>query len=165
MPGELTKLVCFYLHGQEYAAAIGVIKETLAMRPITRVFLTPSWLAGIVNLRGDVVAVAVGEEDVSHIRRLHAHAAQLPAQAAAGARPAEVHHHHPAVGPRRVDHAAPRPGRGERHRPPRLLDLGEVVGAAAEQCGEGEEQQHRSHAETRRRRESRRASPCLRVSA
>jgi purine-binding chemotaxis protein CheW len=27
------------------------------MRPITHVFLTPPWLAGIINLRGDVVAV------------------------------------------------------------------------------------------------------------
>lgn len=51
------KLVCFLLHGQEYAAPIGEVVETLAVRPITRVFLTPPWLAGIVNLRGDVVAV------------------------------------------------------------------------------------------------------------
>jgi purine-binding chemotaxis protein CheW len=57
MPGTRAKLVCFYVHGQEYAADIATIKETLGMRPITRVFLTPSWLAGIINLRGDVVAV------------------------------------------------------------------------------------------------------------
>jgi purine-binding chemotaxis protein CheW len=29
----------------------------MAVRPITRVFLTPSWMAGIMNLRGDVVPV------------------------------------------------------------------------------------------------------------
>lgn len=51
------KLVCFLLHGQEYAIDIGQVKETLALRPITRVFLTPSWLAGIVNLRGDIVPI------------------------------------------------------------------------------------------------------------
>ena len=51
------KLVCFVLHDQEYGAPIAAVKETLALRPITRVFLTPPWLAGIVNLRGDVVAV------------------------------------------------------------------------------------------------------------
>jgi purine-binding chemotaxis protein CheW len=51
------KLVCFALHGQEYGAPITGVKETLAVRPITRVFLTPPWLAGIMNLRGDVVAV------------------------------------------------------------------------------------------------------------
>lgn len=52
-----TKLVCFYLRGQEYAANIEHVKETMLVRPITRVFLTPPWLAGIINLRGDVVAV------------------------------------------------------------------------------------------------------------
>jgi purine-binding chemotaxis protein CheW len=57
MPGRPTKLVCFYLHGQEYAAEIAAVKETMTMRPLTRVFLTPSWLAGIINLRGDIVAV------------------------------------------------------------------------------------------------------------
>ena len=64
-PGEATssatagaaKLVCFFLHGQEYAAEISAVVETLAVRPITRVFLTPPWLSGIMNLRGDVVAV------------------------------------------------------------------------------------------------------------
>jgi purine-binding chemotaxis protein CheW len=55
--GERAKLVCFYLRGQEYAAVIDEVKETMPLRPITRVFLTPPWLAGIINLRGDVVAV------------------------------------------------------------------------------------------------------------
>jgi purine-binding chemotaxis protein CheW len=55
--GGLAKLVCFFLHGQEYAADIAEVVETLAVRPITRVFLTPPWLAGIMNLRGDVVAI------------------------------------------------------------------------------------------------------------
>ncbi len=52
-----TKLVCFYLNDQEYAARISDVKETLTIRPISRVFLTPEWVAGIINLRGDVVAV------------------------------------------------------------------------------------------------------------
>lgn len=56
-PTGTHKLVCFYLHGQEYAAHIDHIKETMVVRPITRVFLTPPWLLGIINLRGDVVAV------------------------------------------------------------------------------------------------------------
>ena len=51
------KLVCFQLHDQEYAADIRFIKESLTYRPITKVPLTPAWLAGIVNLRGDVVAI------------------------------------------------------------------------------------------------------------
>ncbi len=54
---EHSKLVCFLLQGQEFAADIAFIKESLTMRPITNVALTPDWLAGIINLRGDVVAV------------------------------------------------------------------------------------------------------------
>jgi purine-binding chemotaxis protein CheW len=54
---EDIKLVCFVLDGQEYGLAIDSVKETLTMRPLTNVFLTPAWLAGIINLRGDVVAV------------------------------------------------------------------------------------------------------------
>jgi len=52
-----TKLVCFLLQGQQYAADIFFVKETLTYRPITNVALTPDWLAGIMNLRGDIVAV------------------------------------------------------------------------------------------------------------
>ncbi|MCP4449639.1 MAG: hypothetical protein GY811_30560 [Myxococcales bacterium] len=54
---EHTKLACFLLQGQEFAADIFFVKESLTMRPITNVALTPRWLAGIINLRGDVVAV------------------------------------------------------------------------------------------------------------
>ena len=57
-PGaDALHLVCFHLHDQEYGVAIAGVKETLALRPIVRMFLTPDWLAGIMNLRGDVVAV------------------------------------------------------------------------------------------------------------
>jgi len=57
MPAGAAKLVCFLLQGQEYAADIADVVETLTIRPVTRVFLTPPWLAGIMNLRGDVVVV------------------------------------------------------------------------------------------------------------
>jgi purine-binding chemotaxis protein CheW len=57
-PGaDALHLVCFSMHDQEYGVAIADVKETLAPRPIVRMFLTPDWLAGIMNLRGDVVAV------------------------------------------------------------------------------------------------------------
>jgi purine-binding chemotaxis protein CheW len=57
-PGaDALHLVCFSLHDQEYGVAIADVKETLSPRPIVRMFLTPDWLAGIMNLRGDVVAV------------------------------------------------------------------------------------------------------------
>ncbi len=51
------KLLCFFLGGQEYGAPITEVKETLLVKPITPVFLTPPWLSGIINLRGDVLAV------------------------------------------------------------------------------------------------------------
>jgi purine-binding chemotaxis protein CheW len=57
-PGaDALHLVCFSLHDQEYGVAIADVKETLALRPIVRMFLTPDWLAGLMNLRGDVVPV------------------------------------------------------------------------------------------------------------
>ncbi|MBL0214245.1 MAG: purine-binding chemotaxis protein CheW [Myxococcales bacterium] len=49
------RLVCFELHRQEFALPIAHVRETLAMQPITRVFLTPSCLAGVFNLRGEIV--------------------------------------------------------------------------------------------------------------
>ncbi len=54
--GEPTvRLVCFFLREQEFAFPIGAVRETLRMRPITRVFLTPRWLSGIFSLRGEIV--------------------------------------------------------------------------------------------------------------
>ncbi|NUP10516.1 MAG: hypothetical protein HOW73_31090 [Polyangiaceae bacterium] len=49
------KLVCFYLRDQELALPIDCVRETIRVRPIARVFLTPSWLAGIFSLRGEIV--------------------------------------------------------------------------------------------------------------
>ncbi|MCB9559074.1 MAG: chemotaxis protein CheW [Kofleriaceae bacterium] len=55
------RLVCFELRGQELALPIEDVRETLTLRPITRVFLSPPWLAGIFSLRGDIVpAVDLG---------------------------------------------------------------------------------------------------------
>lgn len=50
-------LVCFQLASQSFGCSITSVKETVVVRPITRVFLTPSWVAGIINLRGDIVCV------------------------------------------------------------------------------------------------------------
>jgi len=51
------RLVCFELRQQELALPIAEVRETLPLRPITRVFLTPPCLAGIFSLRGDIVPV------------------------------------------------------------------------------------------------------------
>ena len=49
------RLVCFQLHEQELALPIADVRETLRVPPITRVFLTPEWLLGILSLRGEIV--------------------------------------------------------------------------------------------------------------
>ena len=49
------RLVCFEVRGQELALPIANVRETLPIQPITRVVLTPSCLAGVFSLRGDIV--------------------------------------------------------------------------------------------------------------
>lgn len=51
------KLLCFHVAGQDFGLPIAAVKETLAERPLTRLFLVPSFVAGLINLRGEVVAV------------------------------------------------------------------------------------------------------------
>lgn len=55
MGGGPLRLVCFELHGQELAFPIAEVRETLPIQPITRVALTPSCLAGVFSLRGNIV--------------------------------------------------------------------------------------------------------------
>jgi purine-binding chemotaxis protein CheW len=45
------------LRGQELGVPIADVKETIELRPLTRVPLTPNVIAGLMNLRGEVVAV------------------------------------------------------------------------------------------------------------
>ena len=56
-PGGPLRLVCFELRAQELALPIADVRETLPVPPITRVFLTPPCLAGVISLRGDIVPV------------------------------------------------------------------------------------------------------------
>jgi purine-binding chemotaxis protein CheW len=51
------KLVCFFLGDRELAAPIDAVRETVDLRPITPVFRTPASIAGITNLRGEILAV------------------------------------------------------------------------------------------------------------
>jgi purine-binding chemotaxis protein CheW len=48
-------LVCFELRGQELAISIDDVRETVPVQPVTRVFLTPSCLAGVFSLRGEIL--------------------------------------------------------------------------------------------------------------
>jgi purine-binding chemotaxis protein CheW len=50
-------VLCFEIRGQRFGCGLEHVKETIVVRPITRVFLTPPWVAGIINLRGDIVCV------------------------------------------------------------------------------------------------------------
>jgi len=51
------KLLCFHVAGQDFAVPIAAVKETIPERPLTRLFLVPPFVAGLINLRGEVVAV------------------------------------------------------------------------------------------------------------
>lgn len=51
------KLLCFHVAGQDFGVPIGAVKETIAERPLTRLFLVPPFVAGLINLRGEVVAI------------------------------------------------------------------------------------------------------------
>lgn len=57
MTPDRARLVCFELAGQTFGAPIDQVKESIVLRPLTRVFRLPPWFAGIVNLRGTIVAV------------------------------------------------------------------------------------------------------------
>jgi purine-binding chemotaxis protein CheW len=52
-----TRVICFWLRGRHFGVDLAHVQETIVLRPVTRVFLTPPWITGIINLRGDVVAL------------------------------------------------------------------------------------------------------------
>jgi purine-binding chemotaxis protein CheW len=93
----LKKLVCFTLGGQQFGVPIRSVKESVPFRPITRVFLVPPFVAGLINLRGEVVAVLdlarllglphrvrEGEAAIVILRGLPAAGARAQGHAAAG---------------------------------------------------------------------------------
>lgn len=51
------RLVCFWLGEQLFGAPIRFVRETVRLRPITRVFHTPDFIAGLASLRGEILAV------------------------------------------------------------------------------------------------------------
>lgn len=50
-------LVTFHVHDMIFGAPITDVRETVALRPITPLFHVPRCLAGITNLRGEILAV------------------------------------------------------------------------------------------------------------
>jgi purine-binding chemotaxis protein CheW len=51
------KYLTFFLAGEEYGIEILRVQEIISMMPVTRVPLTPSFIRGVINLRGRVIAI------------------------------------------------------------------------------------------------------------
>ncbi len=68
------KYLTFSLAGEEYGIGILKIKEIIGMMPITPVPRTPSYVKGVINLRGKVIPVVnlrlkFGMEEISYTDR------------------------------------------------------------------------------------------------
>ncbi|MBI3271392.1 MAG: chemotaxis protein CheW [Planctomycetes bacterium] len=59
-------LLHFALAGQDFAIGVAGVDEIVPVLPLTRVFQTPPFVAGIMNLRGHIVAVL----DLAHLMGL-----------------------------------------------------------------------------------------------
>lgn len=51
------RYVCFEVGAHEVGAPIAQVRETIDLRPITPVFHTPPLVAGLINLRGEILVV------------------------------------------------------------------------------------------------------------
>lgn len=51
------KYLTFFLKNENYGIPISVVKEIIAMLPITKVPKTPPFIKGVVNLRGKVISI------------------------------------------------------------------------------------------------------------
>lgn len=51
------QFVGFRLGGEDYAIAITKIQEIIVMKPITRIPQVPSFIEGLINLRGSVIPI------------------------------------------------------------------------------------------------------------
>jgi len=54
---EQLRVVNLWIRGRQFGVPIDQVKEAIRFRPLTRVPLVPRWVAGIIDLRGDVVSV------------------------------------------------------------------------------------------------------------
>ncbi len=55
--GELSQLISFVVGDEEYGLDILRVKEVIRIREITRLPRAPSFVKGIINLRGDVIPI------------------------------------------------------------------------------------------------------------
>jgi purine-binding chemotaxis protein CheW len=54
---EATQYLTFFVAGERYAIAILDVKEIIEVSQMTRVPMTPDYIRGVINLRGNVVPV------------------------------------------------------------------------------------------------------------
>jgi len=57
MEGDLNQLISFIVGEEEYGLEILRVKEVIRLREITRLPRAPSFVKGIINLRGDVIPI------------------------------------------------------------------------------------------------------------
>src|SRR5271169_1648890 len=57
LSGETAHLVCFRLGDEEYGVEIGQVQEINRMMTITRVPRAPSFMKGVINLRGQLIPI------------------------------------------------------------------------------------------------------------
>ncbi len=57
MDGELSQMISFMVGEEEYGLDILRVKEVIRIREITRLPKAPSFVKGIINLRGDVIPI------------------------------------------------------------------------------------------------------------
>jgi len=57
MEGELNQLISFIVGEEEYGLDILRVKEVIRIREITRLPRAPSFVKGIINLRGDIIPI------------------------------------------------------------------------------------------------------------
>lgn len=55
--GEIIQLVNFRLRGEEFGVEIGAVKEIIRVGDITHIPDAPSFVQGVTNLRGQIIAV------------------------------------------------------------------------------------------------------------
>jgi purine-binding chemotaxis protein CheW len=54
---DQTQYLTFYIAGEEYAVALLRVREIIEYDTVTRVPSTPTWIRGVINVRGSVVPV------------------------------------------------------------------------------------------------------------
>lgn len=68
---DITQLLTFDLNGESYGIAIQNIREIIEHGTITKVPMTPGFIAGVINLRGNVVPVVDLSERFSQKSSVH----------------------------------------------------------------------------------------------